>query len=218
MTVHVCPIKDIVCGDRPSNWCDECPLNKKRKKNLTERFLTFPLRVKTDPAWVANLRNELMMSKASHNFTFTRDEVMEMLAAPPVSRDYGIERAIAFFEGLPWDIPRFSKGEIVDNLRRLQGHPAAPQDGWMPIETAPKDGSRVILGRPETEDDIGVSTTGFWIEAEEDGVDYMGADAGFVDIEYQVFSPGRSFGNPARRYEATQPTCWQEIPAPPTKE
>lgn len=24
--VYVCPSKDIVCGTRPQNWCDECPL------------------------------------------------------------------------------------------------------------------------------------------------------------------------------------------------
>lgn len=23
--VHVCPTKDIVCGDRPDNWCAACP-------------------------------------------------------------------------------------------------------------------------------------------------------------------------------------------------
>jgi len=24
-TVNVCPERDIVCGDRPSSWCDRCP-------------------------------------------------------------------------------------------------------------------------------------------------------------------------------------------------
>jgi hypothetical protein len=24
-TVHVCPVKDIVCGDRPYGWCASCP-------------------------------------------------------------------------------------------------------------------------------------------------------------------------------------------------
>lgn len=24
--INVCPIKDIVCGNRPENWCDQCPL------------------------------------------------------------------------------------------------------------------------------------------------------------------------------------------------
>jgi hypothetical protein len=26
--VFVCPIKDIECGSRPANWCNECPLRK----------------------------------------------------------------------------------------------------------------------------------------------------------------------------------------------
>lgn len=29
--------------------------------------------------WIRNLRKELMMSKMTHNFTFTRDEVIELL-------------------------------------------------------------------------------------------------------------------------------------------
>jgi hypothetical protein len=27
-TVYVCPVKDIVCGHRPANWCSECPLRQ----------------------------------------------------------------------------------------------------------------------------------------------------------------------------------------------
>lgn len=28
--VHVCHLKDSVCGDRPANWCDECPKRKQQ--------------------------------------------------------------------------------------------------------------------------------------------------------------------------------------------
>lgn len=93
---------------------------------------------------------------------------------------------------------------------------AAKAGGWLPIETAPKDGTVVILGRAE--DDASVVTTGHWQEAEEDGVDYMGADAGFVDEHYQEFKPGRSFGSPSYRYAPTQPTAWQPLPNPPKEQ
>jgi hypothetical protein len=93
---------------------------------------------------------------------------------------------------------------------------AAKAGEWLPIETAPKDGTVVILGRAE--DDASVVTTGHWQEAEEDGVDYMGADAGFVDEHYQEFNPGRSFGSPSHRYAPTQPTAWQPLPNPPKEQ
>jgi hypothetical protein len=28
--VNVCPLKDSVCGDRPDNWCGECPKRKQQ--------------------------------------------------------------------------------------------------------------------------------------------------------------------------------------------
>jgi hypothetical protein len=34
------------------------------------------------PEWIAKLRQELMLSKMTHNFTFSRDEVIALLAAP----------------------------------------------------------------------------------------------------------------------------------------
>ena len=45
-----------------------------------------PVGVVSEPEWIGSLRNELMQSKSTHRFTFTRDEVMALLAsshAPP---------------------------------------------------------------------------------------------------------------------------------------
>jgi hypothetical protein len=40
-----------------------------------------------EPQWITDLRKELMLSKATHNFTFTRDEVMQLLGGRfPVAR------------------------------------------------------------------------------------------------------------------------------------
>lgn len=82
---------------------------------------------------------------------------------------------------------------------------------WMPIETAPRD-ARILICREGDE----CSHAGFWQEAVEDGVDYMGADAGFVDVDFQVFFPSRTFGQLASQYEGRQPTLWMPLPQPPT--
>jgi len=95
--------------------------------------------------------------------------------------------------------------------------PAAEEvDPWRPIETAPKDGTEIILGRAEGEEAAAVSTPGYWQEGYEDGVDYMGCDSGFVDSHHQVFAGGRSFGSEKYRYAPNQPTHWMPLPSAPT--
>lgn len=88
--------------------------------------------------------------------------------------------------------------------------------GWQPIATAPKDGKRIILGRqPADADDWSFVGEGYWIEADDDGPDNMGHDAGFVDMHFEAFRCARSFGNPAYQDEGVQPTHWQPLPPPP---
>lgn len=87
--------------------------------------------------------------------------------------------------------------------------------GWQPIETAPRDGTKILLGRNRTEEHAAESTLGYWIKEEQDGLDYMGNDAGFVDLFYQTFRPGRSFGNVKYQYAAYTPTHWMPLPNAP---
>ena len=84
--------------------------------------------------------------------------------------------------------------------------------GWLPIESAPKDGTSILFycdGRVES---------GKWIPSEPDCPEYMGSDAGWMSDSGYSF-PGRSFGNPDFYQDAYgAPTHWMSRPAPPATE
>lgn len=104
-------------------------------------------------------------------------------------------------------------------------HPSPPEGmvgGWMPIETAPKyteHGVRqhLMLGyAPDEIHEDGFVSQGYWVEAEEDAPDNMGHDGGWVDVHFDFFRCGRSFGAEAYRSAGTQPSHWMPLPPPPT--
>ena len=83
---------------------------------------------------------------------------------------------------------------------------------WQPIETAPKDGSQVLVWCDEGID------FGYYSKGEPDGVDSMGHDAGWWGI-HQPIDPGRHMGNPEYFREAeNQPWAWMPLPEPPYDE
>lgn len=106
------------------------------------------------------------------------------------------------------EIPLYTRATVEKMFREVQQ--------WLPIETAPKDGTMILLGRATIEDCAPISVPGFWQDGCEDGVDYMGGDSGFVDVNFQQFHGGRSFGAEHSRYAANQPTHWMPLPAAPS--
>ena len=80
---------------------------------------------------------------------------------------------------------------------------------WQPIETAPKDGTPVLIWTPEGHDIASYSPR------EDDGQQSMGHDAGWWGCLTPA-DPGRHMGNPDYYREAEcQPTHWMPLPEPP---
>lgn len=78
---------------------------------------------------------------------------------------------------------------------------------WQPIETAPKDGTEVLIWNIEGHE---LAT---WHDREEDGVDQPGHDAGWVGT---YAFPGRSWGHSMRHEPQGQPSRWMPLPEPPS--
>jgi hypothetical protein len=80
---------------------------------------------------------------------------------------------------------------------------------WQPIETAPKDGTEVLVWCDEGLD------IASWSNEEPDGPDSMGHDAGWWGTR-QPMDPGRHTGNPEYYRDAeNQPWAWMPAPAAP---
>ena len=118
-------------------------------------------------------------------------------------------------KGLPW----WDRDGLIttDQAEAYAAAKVRESQEWMPIETAPKDGSMILLGRAETEDCGAISVPGYWQEGFDDGVDYMGVGDGFVDVNHQQFSGGRDWGPEKYRYAPNQPTHWRQLPTPPSE-
>lgn len=154
----------------------------------------------------------------------TRDELVEAMARAIYESDdanYGARDPGCATLG-PWEkFPEHWKEDYRKQARAslsaAEAHGWMLERGWQPIETAPRDGAMILLGRPESEDrdEVAISAAGYWLEPEPDFPDSMGHDGGFTDVEYGSFQPGRSIGNPSHMLEARQPTHWRPLPTPP---
>jgi hypothetical protein len=100
----------------------------------------------------------------------------------------------------PWllrqDLPRIAK--LVKLVTRLADRLAAKgEEGWRPIETAPRDGTEVYLWSPDAGDG-GEAFTGYWQDCE----DYPGG--------------GAWWSRPTDPFNIdSDPTRWRPLPPPP---
>ena len=104
--------------------------------------------------------------------------------------------------------------EFVEKLKAAE----ATMQKWRTIDTAPRDGTLIMLGRSadaDTERDA-VAAPGRWHVGYGDAPDDMGHDGGFMDDGFHgIFTCPRSFGNPDCRTLGYQPTHWMPLPPPP---
>lgn len=100
----------------------------------------------------------------------------------------------------------------------------AGRDGWLPIESAPKDGTEVVLLLPATPDAPIRARSGYWQEWH----DEVAAEFHNTGEYLGQFPTGDGYGNfwwtwegdyghepPQAEYAAFAPTHWQPLPAPP---
>lgn len=87
----------------------------------------------------------------------------------------------------------FILDKAADALEAL----SRPDDGWRPIETAPKDGTPILCFNRM----VGIYNTGFTTSWDDDGDGYEGFPCGF-------------WGSPHGKWDC-QPTHWRQLPPTP---
>lgn len=110
------------------------------------------------------------------------------------------------------------------NVRDKTTDSGAGRDGWMPIESAPKDGTEVVLLLPATPDAPIRARSGYWQEWH----DEVAAEFHNTGEYLGQFPTGDGYGNfwwtwegdyghepPQAEYAAFAPTHWQPLPTPP---
>jgi hypothetical protein len=124
-------------------------------------------------------------------------------------------------------IPEQGVGAMPDGTMLGQAHVMPPVaapvsqhgewvSGWCSIESAPRDGTMILLGRAEDDaEHSAVSTAGRWHKGYGDGVDEMGHDDGFMDVDFDMFTCPRSFGSTQYQTVGFQPTHWMAMPPAP---
>lgn len=106
----------------------------------------------------------------------------------------------------------------IDNMRKLLAASPADQGGWQPIETAPKDGTEILLfrgaeifeGKPVAER----VTSGAWIELIETASEYHATTGEYLGQSIQGGEASWMSWDGGFREDAP-PTHWMPLPPAP---
>ena len=124
----------------------------------------------------------------------------------------GLRRAMEIIEDYaetdPDDWCRIAYELLVRVEKQTDGQTMTnwPGFGWMPISSAPKDGTKILAFNSEGLEIVE------WKDDEHDGIDGPGSDAGWIGV---YAWPGRTAKDHYASYPQGQPTYWMPLPAEP---
>jgi hypothetical protein len=140
-------------------------------------------------AWKAEAAGEFIKRQAAEEQRKALVEALERIrAATPASTN---SATIAQFQSWVRAVADAALSETADQ--------ALPKDGWQPIESAPRDGTLVLLWAPDYREDA--PSLGSWCER-----------VGAWDADSGTMEDGPAWSNDA----CSGPTHWMPLPAPPT--
>lgn len=148
----------------------------------------------------------------------TQPEAREFTMSQYASKDDMIGAMRKRIAELESELEAVGAGGVSGPLMGIAAPPTAQAEGWMPIETAPKDGTHILLHAPACEHEgapVQARTTyGHW-RAPSDTPRIKYQDGFAPEPEWEDFEPFWASWDGGFT-EEHPPTHWMPLPPPPT--